>query len=96
LDNILIYLVIGAAVAVCLITPFVMLLTMKHKARVELDHYSKYRGSGPAKSFVCPECLRRTYAPSHVARRWCVQCDKSFPEKGGKEKSWKPEAQAAE
>lgn len=96
MDNILIYLVIGMALLLCLATPVIMLMMMKHRSRVELDHYSKYRGSGPAKSFVCPECLRRTYAPSHVARRWCAHCEKTFPEKGQKPKGWKPEVQAAE
>ena len=90
LDNILIFLVIGLAIGACVI----MLMLMRHKARVELDHYGKYRGSGPAKSFVCPECLTRSYAPSHIARRWCAKCEKSFPER--KPKVWKPEAQAAE
>ena len=94
LDNILIFLVIGLAIGACLVMPAIMLMLMRHKARVELDHYGKYRGSGPAKSFVCPECLTRSYAPSHIARRWCAKCEKSFPER--KPKVWKPEAQAAE
>ena len=99
LDNLLIFLVVGLALAACLVTPFIMLVMMRHKDRVELDQYGKYRGSGPAKSFVCPECLTRTYAPSHIARRWCARCEKSFPEKkpsGTKNKVWQPEAQAAE
>ena len=100
MDNLLIFLVIGLAAAVCLVTPVAMLVLMRHKDRVELDHYGKYRGAGPAKSFVCPECLTRSYAPSHVARRWCAKCEKSFPEKkkdsGSKGKMWRPEAQAAE
>jgi len=100
LDNVLIFLVVGFALGACLITPLMMLILMKHKDRVELDHYGKYRGAGPAKSFVCPECLTRSYAPSHVARRWCAKCEKSFPEKkkdsGSKGKMWRPEAQAAE
>jgi len=93
LDNLLIFLVIGLAAAICLITPVAMLVLMRHKDRVELDHYGKYRGSGPAKSFVCPECLTRSYAPSHIARRWCARCAKSFPEKP---KVWNPGAQPAE
>ena len=74
--------------------PLIMLSLMRHKDRAELDHYGKYRGSGPAKSFVCPECLTRSYAPSHVARRWCAKCDKTFPP--GSPKAWRPEAQPAE
>ena len=93
MDNLLIFLVIGLAAAICLITPVAMLVLMRHKDRVELDHYGKYRGSGPAKSFVCPECLTRSYAPSHIARRWCARCAKSFPEKP---KVWNPGAQPAE
>jgi len=94
LDNILICLVIGLALGACIVTPVVMLAMMRHTDRVNLDHYGKYRGSGPAKSFVCPDCLTRSYAPSHVARRWCGRCEKSFPEK--QPKVWKPEAQPAE
>jgi len=48
LDNILIFLVIGLAIGACLVMPAIMLMLMRHKARVELDHYGKYRGSGPA------------------------------------------------
>jgi len=99
LDNILIYLVVGLALGACLLTPLMLLVLMKHKDRVELDHYGKYRGGGPAKSFVCPDCLTRSYAPSHIARRWCAKCDKSFPERKPNEsapKVWRPEAQAAE
>ena len=94
LDNLLIVLVIGLAMAGCVIVPLLMLSLMRHKDRAELDHYGKYRGSGPAKSFVCPECLTRSYAPSHIARRWCAKCEKTFPET--KPKVWRPEAQAAE
>lgn len=97
MDNILIYLVVGLALGTCLVTPLVMLVFMKHQGRVELDHYGKYRGQGPAKSFVCPDCLTRSYAPSHVARRWCGKCEKSFPERqSSRAKAWRPEAQAAE
>jgi len=87
LDNVLIFLVIGLALGACVVVPLLMLTLMRHKERVELDHYGKYRGTGPAKSFVCPECLTRTYAPSHIARRWCARCEKSFPEKSLPEKS---------
>lgn len=99
LDNILIYLIIGLALGACLLTPLLMLVLMKHQDRAELDHYGKYRGGGPAKSFVCPDCLTRSYAPSHIARRWCAKCEKSFPERKKSEttaKVWRPEAQAAE
>lgn len=99
MDNILIFLVVGLALGASVVTPLMMLVFMKQRDRVELDHYGKYRGSGPAKSFVCPDCLTRSYAPSHVARRWCAKCEKSFPERtNGKPpaKAWQPEAQAAE
>lgn len=99
MDNLLVYVVIGLALGTCVFSPLLMLVLMKHKDRVELDHYGKYRGAGPAKSFVCPDCLTRSYAPSHIARRWCGKCEKSFPErksKGTASKVWQPEAQAAE
>jgi hypothetical protein len=101
-DNILIYLVVGIALGACLITPLMMFVLMKHQARVELDHYGKYRGGGPARSFVCPDCLTRSYAPTHIAQRYCAKCEKSFPESDRKKpanaasKTWQPEAQAAE
>jgi hypothetical protein len=99
LDNLLVYVVIGLALGICVFSPLLMLVLMKHKDRVELDHYGKYRGAGPAKSFVCPDCLTRSYAPSHIARRWCGKCEKSFPERKSTNtasKAWRPEAQAAE
>ena len=99
MDNILIYLIIGLALGACLFTPLMMLVLMKHRERAELDHYGKDRRRGPAKSFVCPDCLTRSYAPSHIARRWCAKCDRSFPERKKSEASanvWRPEAQAAE
>lgn len=104
MDNVLIISIVGLALGACLFTPLMMLMLMKHQDRLELDHYGKYRGSGPAKSFVCPDCLTRSYAPSHIARRWCAKCGKDFPEKAsgsapkaeGAPKVWQPEAQAAE
>lgn len=98
LDNLLIYLVIGLAIGACVLIPFMMLVLLKHQDRVELDHYGKYRGNGPAKSFVCPDCLTRSYAPSHIARRYCGKCEKSFAERSpqARSKAWQPEAKAAE
>lgn len=81
LGNGALYLLVAIGVVGALLFPLVMLLLMKHKGQVELDHYGKYRGSGPAKSFVCPACLKRSYAPSHIAKRWCSSCNKSFPER---------------
>ena len=69
--------VIAAASALGI--PGILLLALRHHERVALDHYGKYRGSGHAKSFVCPTCLSRSYAPSHIARRWCAKCQKDFP-----------------
>ncbi|HWI84973.1 MAG TPA: hypothetical protein VNT42_01440 [Sphingomonas sp.] len=77
----LVYAVVALAAVVIVVLPFVMLTYIKRKSQIELDHYGKYRGSAAAKSFVCPECLKRSYAPSHIARRWCSSCAKSFPEK---------------
>jgi hypothetical protein len=91
LDSLLVPLVIGLAVAAVVFLPLLGLMIIRHKDRLELDHYGKYRGSGPAKSFVCPECLSRTYAPSHVANRWCSRCQKGFskePSNAGKKKRW--------
>jgi hypothetical protein len=81
MDGIYVYLIVALGAAACVILPFFMLLFMKRTGQVELDHYGKDRGSGPAKSFVCPACLHRTYAASHVAERWCTRCNKNHPEK---------------
>lgn len=82
MDSIAIAFVIGSAVLIIGFISFFMLQGLQHADRVALDHYGKFRGSTPAKSFVCPDCLRRTYAPSHIARRWCERCKKGFSEKG--------------
>jgi len=79
LDNLLVLLVIGIAGAAAICIPLLGLAIMRHSDRIALDHYGKYRGRAPAKSFVCPDCLARSYAPSHVADRWCAKCQKSFP-----------------
>jgi len=81
LDDRLIVLIACLGAAALIVAPFVILTAMRHKSRLELDHYGKFRGSGPAPSFVCPDCLTRTYAPSHIARRWCGRCEKSFAER---------------
>ena len=77
----LIYVLVAASAFLCVAVPFVMLAVIKHKGRIELDHYGKYRGGAAARSFVCPDCLHRSYAPSHIAKRWCARCEKDFPEK---------------
>ena len=79
MDNLLILLVIGVAATAAIGIPLISLAIMRHSDRIALDHYGKYRGRAPAKSFVCPACLSRSYAPSHVADRWCSKCQKSFP-----------------
>jgi len=79
LDKPWIVLVVVIAAASALGIPGLLLLALRHHERIALDHYGKYRGSGPAKSFVCPTCLSRSYAPTHIARRWCVRCQKEFP-----------------
>ena len=89
----LIYAVIALGALACIVVPFLMLVFIKQRGQIELDHYGKYRGNAAAKSFACPECLHRSYAPSHIAKRWCARCAKSFPEKV---KIGRPEARAAE
>jgi hypothetical protein len=79
-DRNLVVLVAAVAVFISLLAPVLILSAMRHKARVELDHYGKFRGATAARSFVCPECLTRTYAPTHIKNRWCAKCQKSFPE----------------
>ena len=80
-ENMLIIAVAVAATVVALAAPLVILTAMRHKARVELDHYGKFRGAAAARSFVCPDCLTRSYAPTHIRDRWCVKCEKTAPER---------------
>ena len=62
LDNLLVLLVIGIAGAAAICIPLLGLAIMRHSDRIALDHYGKYRGRAPAKSFVCPDCLARSRA----------------------------------
>ncbi len=84
----LIYVVIGLGVALCLIVPLVMLAFMKNAEKVALDNYGRHPGQARLASFSCPTCLHRSYARSHIERRYCVRCDRTYPEKP---KIWKPE-----
>jgi hypothetical protein len=79
LDNTLVFLVVGLAIAGCVAAPLIMLAVMRHQERIKLDHYGKYRGAAPAKSFVCPDCLTRTYAPSHIAFLKRQRCGSRTP-----------------
>ncbi len=57
------------------------LLVDRHRARYRLDNYGRPPGIKPLTSFVCPDCLHRSYAPQHVRDRYCLNCNKSFPER---------------
>lgn len=50
----------------------------RHSAAAELAHYGGSRRK--LSSFVCQVCLHRSYAESHIRRRYCARCDKTFPE----------------
>jgi hypothetical protein len=56
-----------------------MVYLSKQKAAIELAHYGSKRR--PLNSFVCKVCLHRSYAVSHIKRRYCARCDKTYPEK---------------
>lgn len=72
-----------AAAAVFLVSASIfifMISIVKQRAAVELANYG---GSlRQPRSFVCRICFHRTYAESHIKQRYCVKCDKSFPESG--------------
>ena len=57
------------------------LLVDRHSARFELDTYGRPSGIKPLISFVCPDCLHRSYAQQHIRDRFCLKCNKSFPER---------------
>jgi ribosomal protein L37E len=67
---------------------FVAISYHKYRSEVELTHYGSRKGGAPLTSFVCKECLHRSYAPRHIRDRYCAKCDKSFPEAL---KIWSPE-----
>jgi hypothetical protein len=81
IDGLIVYLMVGLVLTACVVVPLCMLVMVKHKSMIELDHHGKFHGKAAAKSFVCPHCLRRSYAPSHIERRWCARCEKRFPER---------------
>jgi hypothetical protein len=56
------------------------LLLERHQARFKLDNYGRPPGVKPLKSFVCPTCLKRSYAPQHIKDRYCAKCNRSYPE----------------
>lgn len=56
------------------------LLIERQRARYKLDNYARPPGIKPLSSFVCPDCLHRSYAPKHIEQRYCQRCDKSFVE----------------
>ena len=89
-DRDLAILVVTLSALFAVVAIVVILTAMRHRARIELDQYGKFRGSGPAKSFVCPDCLNRSYAPSHVEKRWCPKCQKVAPKRIKAQKLPKP------
>jgi hypothetical protein len=71
-------LLMAFAVAAAIATMIAYLINDRHRARYTLDTYSRPPGGKPLKSFVCPDCLHRSYAPQHIRDRFCLKCDKSF------------------
>ncbi|WP_404711458.1 hypothetical protein [Sphingomonas sp. MMS24-J13] len=71
---------IALAIAAAGGTVIAYLLVDRHRARYKLDTYGRPSGIKPAKSFVCPDCLHRSYAEQHIRERFCLKCGKSFPE----------------
>ncbi len=59
------------------------ILLERHRARYKLDNYGRPPGIKPLVSFVCPDCLHRSYAPQHVRDRFCLRCNLHFPERDG-------------
>ena len=71
---------LGIAIVASIATAVSYLLLERHKARFKLDNYGRPPGIKPLSSFVCPTCLNRTYAPQHIKDRYCMKCDRSYPE----------------
>jgi hypothetical protein len=72
---------IAFAIAAAGGTVVAYLLFARHRARFQLDNYGRRPGLTRLTSFACPECLHRSYAPQHVRDRFCIRCNKSFPER---------------
>ena len=79
IDSAEMFLIVIAAVLVGSVFICVFLVSVsKHRSAAELAHYG---GSlRQPRSFVCGICLHRSYAESHIKRRYCVKCDKHFPD----------------
>jgi hypothetical protein len=70
---------LAIAAGVSIGTAVVYLVMERHRARYKLDNYGRPPGIKPLSSFVCPTCLHRTYAPQHIANRYCIKCQTSSP-----------------
>lgn len=93
IDDVLVPALITLGLLTLVAVPYVAVAILRHSSQAALDSYGKYRGTGPAKSFVCPACLTRSYAPSHIAARYCSRCQRNFPEAATpsiKIKTWTP------
>ena len=76
--------VIGLISALSFWMCIVVISATKHRAAIELANYGGSRR--PLSSFACKVCLHRTYAKSHIVRRYCARCDKCYPDRP---KIWK-------
>jgi len=71
-------LMILVIVVACAFAAVLAITIARRSAAAELAHYG---GSARRlKSFVCEVCLHRSYAESHIRRRYCARCDKTYPE----------------
>jgi hypothetical protein len=75
--------VVSLGLAIGILIGAAYLLIERNRARYTLDTYNRPEGVKPLASFVCPECLRRTYAPQHIHGRYCPRCERNFPLFGG-------------
>ena len=73
------FLIVIAAVFLMSVWICLFLISIsQQRAAIELANYG---GSlRQPRSFVCRICFHRSYAASHIERRYCVKCDKSFPD----------------
>lgn len=73
-------LLIAFAIAAASGTVIAYLLINRQRASSKLNVYGRPPGTKPLIAFVCPDCLHRSYAQQHINTRFCLKCDKSFPE----------------
>jgi len=80
LDSPAVFLIVSVVILTCVVLIGVAAIYLsKARAGQELASYGSCRR--PLTSFVCAICLHRSYAVTHIKQRYCVKCDRFYPDK---------------